>query len=64
MPVHNYDSDHPVEGQTWDTTQLQEDYEVLGFSAPYVVVRRKSDGQRGSLEFKHNPRVYFNFQEG
>ncbi len=30
--------------------------------APYVVVRRKSDGQKGSLEFQHHPRYYFRFQ--
>jgi hypothetical protein len=26
------------------------------------VVRRKSDGVKGSLEFQHNPRFYFNFK--
>jgi hypothetical protein len=46
-------------GQTWTTQQLQEDFEVEGFAAPFVVVRRKSDGVRGSLEFQHSPRVYF-----
>jgi hypothetical protein len=46
----------------WDTTQLQVDYEVLGFSAPYVVVIRKADKQKGSLEFTHMPRRYYNFQ--
>lgn len=30
--------------------------------APLVVVRRKADGVKGSLEFQHNPRFYFNFQ--
>jgi hypothetical protein len=29
----------------------------LGFAAPLVVVRRKSDGVRGSLEFQHSPSV-------
>ena len=48
-------------GQVWDTAQLAEDFEVLGFMAPYVVVRRKSDGRKGSLEFQHHPRLYFNF---
>jgi hypothetical protein len=48
-------------GQVWDTGQLSEDFEVLGFMAPYVVVRRKSDGVKGSLEFQHQPRFYFNF---
>ncbi|MGO8927701.1 MAG: hypothetical protein ACLQU3_12520 [Limisphaerales bacterium] len=48
-------------GQVWDTAQLSEEFEVLGFMAPYVVVRRKSDGRKGSLEFQHLPRFYFNF---
>jgi hypothetical protein len=49
-------------GKTWDTNELRRDFDVLGFAAPLVVVRRKSDGVRGSLEFQHNPRFYFNFQ--
>jgi hypothetical protein len=48
-------------GQVWDTEQLGQEFNVTGFAAPYVVVRRKSDGQVGSLQFKHNPRFYFNF---
>ena len=48
-------------GRVWDTTQLAEDYEVIGFMAPPVVVRRKADGVKGSLEFQHQPRFYFNF---
>ena len=48
-------------GQVWDTAQLSEDFTVVGFLAPYVVVRRKSDGCKGSLEFQHEPRFYFNF---
>jgi hypothetical protein len=49
-------------GQVWTTTELSEDFEVLGFLAPYVVVRRKRDGVKGSLEFQHQPRFYFNFE--
>jgi hypothetical protein len=49
-------------GQVWDTQQLGQDFEVQGFMAPYVVVRRRSDGQRGSLMFQHNPRYYFGFE--
>ncbi len=49
-------------GQVWDTPQLQEDFQVEGFLAPYVVARRRSDGVRGSLMFQANPRFYFNFQ--
>ena len=50
-----------IYGQVWNTTQLQEDFSVDGFMAPYVGVTRKSDGAKGSLEFQHMPRFYFNF---
>ncbi len=49
-------------GQVWDTGQVSEDFEVLGFMAPIVVVRRRSDGQKGSLMFQHSPRFYFGFE--
>ena len=49
-------------GKVWDTDQLRQEFDVLGFMAPFVVVRRKSDGAKGSLEFQHDPRFYFNFQ--
>ena len=62
IQITNYDSGTQPEGQTWDTQQLQEDFRVVGFSAPFVVVIRKSDGAKGSLEFKHSPRVYFGFR--
>lgn len=50
-------------GQVWDTQQLGEEFEVLGFMAPVVVVRRRSDGKKGSLMFQHNPRFFFGFVE-
>jgi hypothetical protein len=49
-------------GQVWDTGQLTTDFEVVGFGAPFVVVRRKSDGQNGTLMFQHSPRFYFAFR--
>lgn len=48
-------------GDVWDTRQLGDLFEVEGFSAPFCVVRRKSDGRRGSLEFQHMPRFYYSF---
>ena len=50
-------------GQVWSTQELGVDFDVLGFMAPYVIVRRKSDGAKGSLQFQHDPRFYFNFQK-
>ena len=48
-------------GKVWDTEELQQEFEVIGFLAPVVVVRRRSDGQKGSLTFQHSPRFYFDF---
>lgn len=64
LKVHNYDSgDKPSPDEpTWDTEALQRDFTVQGFSAPYVVVTRKSDGKQGIMQFTHNPRVYWGFQ--
>jgi hypothetical protein len=50
-----------IHGQVWDTNQLTQDYAVEGFAAPFVVVRRKSDGVRGTLTFQHSPRYYYDF---
>jgi len=49
-------------GQVWDTDRMCQEFEVKGFAAPFVVVRRKSDGKLGSLMFQHQPRFYFSFQ--
>ena len=49
-------------GPVWDTNQLSEEFQAIGFMAPLIVVRRKSDGLKGSLEFQHSPRLYFNWQ--
>ena len=50
-------------GQAWDTTELQEDFSVEGFGYGLCVVKRRADGQRGSLEFQHRPRFYHSFRE-
>jgi hypothetical protein len=48
--------------QVWDTQAMQRDFEAIGFMAPLIVVRRRSDGVRGSLMFAHSPRWYFGFE--
>jgi hypothetical protein len=47
------------DGQRWTTAELTRDFEVLGYAAPFVVVRRRSNGQVGTLEFTDFPRAYF-----
>jgi len=61
--AHSRASLEAQHGQIWDTDELCRDFEVLGFLAPFVVVRRLSDGRKGSLMFTHSPRFYFCFQE-
>ena len=47
----------------WNTSELQQEFDVIGFMAPFVAVKRKSDGETGSVEFQASPRFYFNFQQ-
>lgn len=47
-------------GKVWNTAELSAAFKIIGFAAPYVVVQRKADGLKGSLEFQHSPRFYFN----
>lgn len=48
--------------ERWDTDALRRDFDVLSFLAPFVSVRRKADGVKGTMEFTHSPRWYFNFE--
>jgi hypothetical protein len=50
-------------GEVWTTEQMREKFEVISFLAPFCTVRRKSDGKKGTLEFIHSPRFYFDFVE-
>lgn len=49
-------------GKTWTTAEMQAEFEALGFMAPFIVVRKRDTGERGSLMFTHSPRFYFSFQ--
>lgn len=50
-------------GEVWDTTELQRDFTVQSFAAPYCFVTRKSDNVKGCLAFQHMPRFYFFFHK-
>jgi hypothetical protein len=49
-------------GKVWSTSELQEEFEVLGFMAPLIAVEQRSTGQKGLLYFQHSPRFYFDFE--
>ena len=48
-------------GKVWDTKEVQEDFEISGFMAPFVSCTRRKDGKKGALAFQHLPRFYFSF---
>jgi hypothetical protein len=62
QPTADLAAELGIDGPTWNSETVSKDFEILGFAAPFVVVRRRSDRQKGSLEFTHSPRIYFNFQ--
>ena len=64
MNVHDYSTGElpGPDDQQWTTQELQDEFVVLGFMAPFITARRKVDGVEGTLQFNHNPRVYFNWQ--
>ena len=44
-------------GQVWDTSELSEDFQVLGFAAPLVIVRRRSDRCARIVDVSASPEV-------
>ncbi len=49
------------EGNVWNTDELQKEFEVQSFAAPFCIVRQRSTGKRGAVSFQHSPRFYFDF---
>lgn len=51
------------ENDVFDTKAVEENFEITGFMAPFVVAIRNSDHKKGTLQFCHSPRFYFGFEE-
>ena len=49
-------------GKVWDLGELQKEFVIHSFAAPFIIVTRKSDGQKGSMTFQHRPRFYYDFE--
>lgn len=50
-------------GQVWTLAELQQQFEIIGFGAPLVVVRRRVDNKLGTVIFQHAPRFYWGWAE-
>ena len=48
-------------GKVWDDAEFAEDFEIIEFKAPVVLVRRRWDAKQGSVEYQDHPRFYFNW---
>lgn len=48
-------------GQVWNTIELEKDFETLTFDAPFVFVRRRSDGVPGILLYQEKGALSFDF---
>lgn len=59
--VHQAIQDN-MEGECWSTDEVQEEFEILGFMAPFVTAIKRSTGEKGVLTFVHNPRVYYGWR--
>ena len=49
-------------GQTWNTQELQSEFQVLSFLSPFVVAIKRNTQEKGSLQFQHDPRIYHSWQ--
>jgi hypothetical protein len=50
-------------GQVWDSFTLVRDFNIVRFADPLiVVVERRADGVRGTVEYQHDPRFYWGFK--
>jgi len=67
LQISNERAERPIlegrHGRVWNGAELAHDFEILGFAAPFVVVRGKAEDKLGSLMFQHHPRYYFGFRE-
>ena len=49
-------------GKVYNTDEMCAEFTAIGFAAPLVVVKRNSDGVKGSLFFTRSPRFYYGFK--
>ncbi len=52
-----------IHGDVYTTNEMQELFKVHSFLAPLVFVTQKTTGKKGTMEFTHLLRFYFNFTE-
>ena len=49
-------------GECWTTEEVQEEFESLGFMAPFCTARKRETHKKGTLLFVHRPRIYYGWR--
>ena len=49
-------------GKVYNTQEVTSEFKLEAFMAPYVVCTSRRTKERGTMEFQHQPRLYFNFR--
>ena len=51
-----------ISHSVWSHDQMRQDFDVLTFQKPFVIVRMKGTDQIGTLLFQENPRYYYGWR--
>ena len=62
VPEVNQTTDDEIQGETWDTERARDEFEFIGFMAPFAIVKHRDTGEKGTLMFRHSPRIYFDWR--
>ena len=57
-----YQAIQEEEGECWTTEEVVEEFEIIGFLAPFCTAKRRETGEKGTLLFVHRPRVYYGWR--
>jgi hypothetical protein len=49
-------------GKVYTTPEATEAFEFISFLAPFAIVVERSTGKKGTLQFDHMPRFYYDFR--
>ncbi len=49
-------------GECWTTEEVTQEFEILGFLAPFCTAKKRDTGEKGTLTFIHRPRIYYGWR--
>jgi len=50
------------DGECWTTEEVTDEFDILGFMAPFCTAVRKATKEKGTLAFIHRPRIYYSWR--